>query len=113
MGIQAVKTFLDLYYPQYSPQNKFLIELLEFALLNFFQFSAQNYQQIRGTSMGAAWAPEYACLHLGLWEEEEVFNSLMYRDHVHTWLRYIDDVLMVWKGTLEDLHMFIDQLNQN
>lgn len=42
--------------------------------------------------MGAAWAPTCVCLHLGLWEEEDVFTSPMYADHVHTWLRYIDDV---------------------
>lgn len=113
-GIQSVETFLDVHYPQFGSQNEFLTELLEFALYNnFFQFSKQNYQQIRGTSMGAAWAPAYACLHLGLWEEEEVFNSPMYLGHVHTWLRYIEDVFMVWRGNLKDLRLFIDHLNQN
>lgn len=62
--------------------------------------------------MGAAWALAYAYLHLGLWEEDEVLNSLMYRN-VHTGLRYIDHVLMVWQGSIEDLHTFIGQLNRN
>lgn len=90
------------------------VELLEFALNNnFFQFASKFYQQIKGTSMGAAWAPAYACLHLGRWEEEEVFNCPMYLSHVHTWLRYIDDVLVIWTGDLDALHKFVDQLNTN
>lgn len=65
-----------------------------------------------GTSMGVAWAPVYVCLHLDLWEEEEdVFTSSMYQAHVHTWLRYINDILVVWKVDIEILHKFIDQLN--
>lgn len=54
--------------------------------------------------MRAAWAPAYACLYLGLWEVEEVYASRMYRQHMHTWWRYIDDVLMIWKGTPDGLH---------
>lgn len=52
--------------------------------------------------MEAAWAPAYAWLNVGLLEDEEVFTSPMYRNHVHTWLGYIDDVLL-----------FIGQLNNN
>lgn len=63
--------------------------------------------------MGAAWAPAYACLHLGCWEEEDVFCLPLYLSHVHTWLRYIDDVLVIWTGNITTLHGFIDQLNVN
>lgn len=113
-GIEAVKNFLEQSYPESGPQNEFLLELLDFALLNnYFQFLTTYYQQIRGTSMGAAWAPAYACLHLGLWEEEDVYPLPMYHSHAHTWLRYIDDVLMIWTGTVTDLHTFMTQLNIN
>lgn len=63
--------------------------------------------------MGAPWAPSYACLHLGLWEEEVVFKSSMYLSHCRLWLRYIDDVLMVWEGSAEQLVDFVSQLNIN
>lgn len=65
---------------------------------NCFQFLGVNYQQIRGTSMGAPWAPSYACLHLGLWEDEVVYASSMYLSHCRLWLRYMDDVIMIWGG---------------
>lgn len=49
----------------------------------------------RDTYMGAPWAPAYASLYLGLWEEEEVvYKSLMYLGHRLPFPRYIDDVLM-------------------
>lgn len=78
--------------------------MLEFMLTNnCFQFMGSNYRQKRGTSMGARWAPAYACLHLGLWEEKNVFRFSM----------YIDEVLMVWAGSVEDLDQFINELNEN
>lgn len=40
-GIAAVKGSLDRSFPQFGPQNEFLIELLQFALNNnFFQFAS-------------------------------------------------------------------------
>lgn len=37
----------------------------------------------------------------------------MYLRHVHPWIRYIDDVLVIWGGTIEELHQFISELNAN
>lgn len=61
--------------------------------------------------MGTPWAPSYACLHLGLWEDEVVYRSQLYLSHSNMWLRYIDDILMIWGGTIQQL--FIDELNNN
>lgn len=71
------------------------------------------YHQLRGTSIGAPWAPAYACLHLGRWEQSEVYVSSLYLRHVQLWIRYIDDVLLIWGWTKEELHQFISELNVN
>lgn len=63
--------------------------------------------------MGAPWAPAYACLHLGWWEESDVYCLSMYLRHVHRWLRYTDDVLVIWGGTMEVLHQLISEFNIN
>lgn len=34
------------------------------------------YRQTKGTAMGAAYAPNYAGLHLGLWEESSMSNDV-------------------------------------
>lgn len=71
-GLKGVKYLLENKFALLGVQNE-LIEILEFMLEhNCFQFLGINYQQLRGTSMGALWAPSYACLHLGFWEEEVV-----------------------------------------
>lgn len=71
---------------------------------------------IKGTSMGASWAPAYASIGgigtytytWGLWVEEEVFTSPMYLGHVHTWLRYIH-----WKKGKKKLRFGKVYKNQN
>lgn len=113
-GIAAVVHFLEQDNSLIGAQNEFVAELLEFMLNNnFFQFLGLYYHQQRGTCMGAPWTPSYACLHLGLWEEEVVFKSSMYLGHCRLWLRYIDDVLIIWRGTVEEIMDFLSQLNIN
>lgn len=99
-GLRAVAHFLEKKYPLLAAQNEFITELLEFMLTNnCFQVLGSYFQQKRGTSMRAPWAPSYACLHLGLWEEEVVYVSSLYLSHSKLWLRYIDDIFMIWGGT--------------
>lgn len=112
--LRAVYHFLDQKFPLVGAQNEFVVDILKFMLEhNCSQFLGVNYQQIRGTSMVALWAPSYACLHLGLCEEEIVYVSSLYLSCSLMWLRYIDNVLMIWGGSQQELMAFIDELNQN
>ena len=53
-------------------------------------------------------APAYASSFMG--KLEQVF--LERRDLVPSvWLRFLDDIFMVWDHSLESLHSFIDALN--
>ena len=52
-----------------------------------------HYLQIHGTAMGTKMAPSYAPFQ------------------PHTWLRYIDDIFMIWTEGLDNLKIFIDYLN--
>lgn len=63
--------------------------------------------------MGAPWAPAYARLYLGWWEEDTIFASPKYLSQACAWLRYIDDVLMVWTGTQLELPTFMEELGNN
>ncbi|KAK7910128.1 hypothetical protein WMY93_014812 [Mugilogobius chulae] len=43
----------------------------------------QHYRQVKGTAMGAAYAPNYAGLFMGLWEEEHIFHpSNPHKDNI-------------------------------
>ncbi|XP_053575468.1 uncharacterized protein LOC128664684 [Bombina bombina] len=81
---------------------------------NVFTFDGQIYKQIRGTAMGAVCAPTYACLHLGAWESD-IFerHSDTFNNKVLMWVRYVDDVLVLWDGSVEEFHDFVHELNHN
>ena len=95
------------------PPSEFILQLTEWTLKNnVFLFQDQLYTQDRGTAMGACFAPNYANLFLGLWEKDCVYSS-NYSDRIKWWGRYIDDILLFWTGSEEELLLFHDSLNTN
>ena len=45
-------------------------------------------------------------------EQEHILsNTNPHRKHIGHWCRYVDDILCLWSGTLEDLRLFNDYLN--
>ncbi|CAJ0962602.1 unnamed protein product [Ranitomeya imitator] len=113
-GMEAVSFFLS--NTDIDDQFcRFLLSLLEFALShNFFIFKKALYLQLQGTAMGAAFAPSYACLFLGLWERKIfITDATPLSSNILMWARYIDDVFAIWQGTEKDLLKFIDELNVN
>ncbi|XP_071989586.1 uncharacterized protein [Engystomops pustulosus] len=50
---------------------------------------------------------------MGWWEENVVYHLDAFKTWVAGWYRYIDDILLLWSGTHEDCHDFINQLNTN
>lgn len=113
VGVQAVSQWLDIRHPLAVPHNEFLIELLELVLNNNSIFDNKYHRQKWGVAMGGSCAPSYACLHLGWWEREEVYNHPSFEEHVALWVGFIDDVLVVWRGTMPQFELFIRELNDN
>ena len=60
------------------------------------------------TAMGTKMAPSFANLFLGYFEVNALENAPF---QPHTWLRYIDDIFMIWTEGLDNLKIFIDYLN--
>ncbi len=75
---------------------------------NNFQLAGQNYVQILGTAMGTRMAPSGACLFMGRLEEERL-SSASHKPLV--WLRYIDDIFLIWTHGQEELDRFITLCN--
>ncbi|XP_056398325.1 uncharacterized protein LOC130293541 [Hyla sarda] len=100
----------------FEPETcEFILNLLRFALThNFFLFGDLLYLQIQGTAMGAACAPSYANCFLGLWERRIfMLEPPALIEKVSLWGRFIDDILFVWHGSIDELGSFMDQLNNN
>ncbi|CAJ0952335.1 unnamed protein product [Ranitomeya imitator] len=107
-GLLAVNHFLSTRGTQYDRHNKFVLEALKFCLTrNVFVFDRKYFHQLRGTAMGSPCAPSYANLLLGWWEEVAVFgdSALGSDERIILWLRYIDDVLVIWRGGIDDFDM--------
>uniref|UniRef100_A0A8C5WFM7 Reverse transcriptase domain-containing protein n=1 Tax=Leptobrachium leishanense TaxID=445787 RepID=A0A8C5WFM7_9ANUR len=114
VGLRATQHFLK---SKYSDQDtEFILSLLDYILNhNYFLFQNQFYLQTRGTAMGTSCAPSYANLYLAWWEKLIVFSTEMTRFsmYVKNWMRYIDDILFVWQGSIEMLNEWLALLNNN
>jgi hypothetical protein len=88
-----------------------IIEYLMWFILgnNYFEFNGMYFHQKQGTAMGTAMAPSYANLFMA---ELELDLLSRYPLQPHLWLRFIDDIFMIWLHGPKELTTFIEWLNQ-
>ena len=107
-GINACDHYLRTSSHNTTPTGT-LCDLIRMILtMNNFSFNGDHYLQIHGTAMGTKMAPSFANLFLGYFEANALKNAPF---QPHTWLRYIDDIFMIWTEGLDNLKIFIDYLN--
>ena len=61
--------------------------------------------------MGIKISPLVCLIFMSVWEEI-MRNELGLYNLVSFWKRYVDDILLIWKGSREELAIFWDQMNQ-
>jgi hypothetical protein len=77
---------------------------------NVFCVEGEFYQQIHGTAMGTPMAPSISILFMA-WLEENMIRDSPVLIPDHFWKRFIDDILMLWTGTDDELDAFIKHIN--
>ncbi|CAJ0940040.1 unnamed protein product [Ranitomeya imitator] len=77
---------------------------------NFFLFEDSYYLQTKGSAMGSNVAPPYANAYMAHYEDTLIYTNSLFRQHVLTWKRYIDDIFCIWKGDLDSLQIFFQFL---
>ena len=98
-----------MWYIFFFSSNETLIKLLTLVLeKNNFQFNGQNYIQIGGTCMGTKLAPGYACNTVGDFERTFVYT---YHKQPILYVRFIDDIFIIWPHDRASLEEFINHLN--
>ena len=96
--------------PPLQPQPVVIGELIDIVLQNnVFEFNDKLYLQKQGTAMGTKMAPSYANLFMGKIEKQ---LQNLGKPHIHTWKRFIDDIFVIWTGSKEDFHTYMEQINQ-
>ena len=106
-GIEAVETTLK--RKNIGPMiiSTFLRLVLT---LNNFVFNSQNYLQIKGCTMGTKCAPSYANIFMGMFEERYIYPLIEKISNFY--LRFIDDIFLIWTGTRDPLMKFKQQINE-
>ena len=110
-GLTAARIALDTHRPQTNvkPTNTSLIGLLKLVLTkNNFQFNGVNFLQVGGTGMGTKVAPSFAVTYMRAFEKENVYT---YRLKPTIYLRYIDDIFMIWPHGQNELEQCFHHMN--
>ena len=92
-----------------GPITRYILQLLKLVLhsMNFI-FNEEHYLQVGGTAMGTALAPNYANLFMDRFETNALKN---WDKQPLLWLRFIDDIFMIWNHGEEELKKFPTHLN--
>ena len=107
-GVRAARTFLGraskgVLIPVIT---KFLWLILT---LNNFIFNGINYLLTNGASMGTKCASNYANLFMAYFEETFIYPRINGKSILY--LRYIDDIFLIWKKSRQELEAFIVEIN--
>ena len=108
-GITAVHRTLtqNSYNGQVSIQS--LTQLLKYVLhMNNFTFNEEHYLQVGGTAMGTRVAPSYANIFTSNLEEKLLRRA---PHQPALYLRYIDDIFIIFTGSELELTEFIEYMN--
>ena len=126
LGMNAVKEYLDSRDPHSQSKGctenedpfvstKSILEGLDICIdNNCFSFNEKVYRQVGGVGTGQIFAPPYACLAMGHFEKM-VFNTTdderKLLELILLWKRFIDDILLLFKGTEDECQQLVNWLN--
>lgn len=91
------------------PDIPVLADLLDMVTRNnVFEFNGEVYIQTKGVPMGNIMAPSYSGIFMG-----ELEKRLIQLDHdkIKIWVRYIDDIFVIWKGDQASFETFLSKCN--
>ena len=77
---------------------------------NCFNFNDQLYEQKQGTAVGSRMAPNYAIIFMHCLETSFLY---IYPTPPIVWLRFIDDIFMIWINGEQQLKRFLEILNHH
>ncbi|KAJ1134806.1 hypothetical protein NDU88_001252 [Pleurodeles waltl] len=97
----------------YNTPVSFIMQCACLALQEkFFQFEKSLFHQIQGTSMGSTFAPSLACLYMFTFEQRHILAPEQpFFSNIILWRRYIDDILVVWRGEMDRAIEFTQWVN--
>ena len=114
-GLQCVREAL---FSRSDPKvpTEFLVRLLEVVLKhNIFEFNSEFFIQLIGTAMGCRPAPSYANIFMANKIDPAILRlareSESGEDPIDLFKRFLDDIFLVYTGSIQSLHLFLSELN--
>ena len=93
-----------------TPPTECMLDMLKIILQNnTFEFNDEFYKQICGCSMGSPASPEIADI---TFHETEIKIIHEHNNKIALWLRFRDDIFLIFIGTEHELHEFVTNINQ-
>lgn len=74
---------------------------------NYFRFNNTYYRQKEGLAMGSPLSPLMAEVFMDNFECKYIVNE----PHILFYYRYVDDIIILWTGTLRQIDIFVSKLN--
>ena len=90
--------------PHSIPSTQFFVHLTH----NNFCFKSHHHLQVKGMAVGTHMAPSYANLFMGHLEQDFLGSQL---DKPSLWLRFIDDIFLLWCHGPNSFTAFLEWLN--
>ena len=116
-GLEAAHEALEEREDKEIPTD-FILKLLEIILkFNIFEFDKEFYIQLIGVAMGCVPAVSFANIFMAKKIDPKILEAAMKfssnNSNPVTFLkRFIDDIFMVWRRSIENLHKFLKILNE-
>jgi len=78
---------------------------------NYFRFNNVFYKQLHGLSMGSPISPLVADIFMNYLETKIFDSNNDNLKYIKYWYRYVDDILCLWTGTIDQLNEFLTFIN--
>ncbi|XP_063775638.1 uncharacterized protein LOC134911273 [Pseudophryne corroboree] len=111
-GLSAVTTLLSSSPLYTGSELSFFIKLLELTLKrNYFLFDSRWFVQQQGCAMGSCVAPAFANSYMFEVERQALFNEKEVAEKIPFFVRYIDDLFLIWLGTETEFQDLMTRVN--
>ncbi len=71
----------------------------------------KKYLHSQDTSLGSPFAPNYANLFMGMWEDRHIFINNPSANKILFFERYIENIFIGFKGSEDEVKAFYDYAN--
>ncbi|XP_072020417.1 uncharacterized protein [Amphiura filiformis] len=108
VAMEALEGVNPLSFDPPMPNLQYMRKLLTLVLFrNAFEFNGHHFLQISGTPMGLRSSVSLSCL-----VANRLVQKILHMDeHIISFHVYMDDSLMMWSGSVEQLEIFVSKIN--